>query len=243
MENGKAMELAIPQDVFGVEISEGEKVAGLFKAVMAKKEKKILFNGKEYAEFPDWQLISNYYGLTIRTHSAVPVDINGTKGFKAQADLVSKDGIVVGGAEAYCLQDEPNWARKPLFQLASMAQTRASSKAISNRYRWVVAIAGYGTTPAEEMQGVESYNQAPPQRQLPPRSNPVGAEQTIQPMTIEEKTSKKGNTYWTVQDTEGVKYFTYSKKVANDLMGAKESDSAILCHVTSDGKSNQIVEA
>lgn len=39
----------------------------------------------------------------------------------------------------------------PLFQLMSMAQTRACNKAMSNKLRWVVALAGYATTPAEDM--------------------------------------------------------------------------------------------
>jgi len=37
--------------------------------------------------------------------------------------------------------------------LASMAQTRAMSKALANKFKWVVVLAGYATTPAEEMNG------------------------------------------------------------------------------------------
>ena len=42
----------------------------------------------------------------------------------------------------------------PLFQLRSMAQTRACAKALSNLFKWVVVLAGYRPTPAEEMIGV-----------------------------------------------------------------------------------------
>lgn len=41
----------------------------------------------------------------------------------------------------------------PLFQLRSMAQTRACGKALSNLFKWVVVLAGYKPTPAEEMIG------------------------------------------------------------------------------------------
>ena len=41
----------------------------------------------------------------------------------------------------------------PLFQLASMAQTRANSKVLRNVLSWVVVLAGYKPTPAEEMLG------------------------------------------------------------------------------------------
>lgn len=39
----------------------------------------------------------------------------------------------------------------PLFQLRSMAQTRAGAKALRNALAWVVVLAGYKPTPAEEL--------------------------------------------------------------------------------------------
>jgi hypothetical protein len=42
----------------------------------------------------------------------------------------------------------------PLFQLASMAQTRANSKVLRNVLSWVVVLAGYRPTPAEELDGL-----------------------------------------------------------------------------------------
>lgn len=39
----------------------------------------------------------------------------------------------------------------PLFQLRSMAQTRACAKAMRNALAWVVVLAGYRPTPAEEL--------------------------------------------------------------------------------------------
>ena len=39
----------------------------------------------------------------------------------------------------------------PLFQLRSMAQTRAAAKALRNALAWVVVLAGYKPTPAEEL--------------------------------------------------------------------------------------------
>lgn len=42
----------------------------------------------------------------------------------------------------------------PLFQLRSMAQTRACAKALRNALAWVVVLAGYKATPAEELDGM-----------------------------------------------------------------------------------------
>lgn len=40
----------------------------------------------------------------------------------------------------------------PMFQLASMAQTRANAKVLGNVLRWVAVLAGFATTPAEEVE-------------------------------------------------------------------------------------------
>jgi hypothetical protein len=60
-----------------------------------------------------------------------------------------------GGREyrAYglCASTEPNWANKPEFQLMSMAQTRAAGKVLRLLLGWIVTLAGYEPTPAEEM--------------------------------------------------------------------------------------------
>jgi uncharacterized repeat protein (TIGR04076 family) len=72
-------------------------------------------------------------------------------GYLAGCEVVNREGQVVSYAEAACMRDEPNWAKKPRFQVRSMAQTRASSKALANVFRWVMVLAGLEGTPAEEM--------------------------------------------------------------------------------------------
>lgn len=47
----------------------------------------------------------------------------------------------------------------PLFQLASMAQTRACAKALRNVLSWVAVLAGYRPTPAEELMDTQTVRQ------------------------------------------------------------------------------------
>ena len=75
----------------------------------------------------------------------------------------------------------------PLFQLRSMAQTRACAKALSNLFKWVVVLAGYKPTPADEMTSViQNGSDAPDyEPDLPSEkisSQPL-AKQTVQPPT------------------------------------------------------------
>lgn len=126
------------------------------KAYLDSKEKKIQFNGKRYPEIDDWEYIGTFYGLKLKTFNPMFVEIDGRKGFKAQAALYDEKQSEVGRAESYCLDDEPNWKRKPLFQLASMAQTRAGAKAYSNLFRPIARMCEMETTPFEELEGTDA---------------------------------------------------------------------------------------
>ena len=156
-------------------IERARAIAVVLKDVVALKPKPVVINGEQYLEYEDWQTLGQFYGYAVRTRDAVPVEINGVPGAKAQADLVDmRTGIVVGGAEAYCMRDEERWSTRteyewqegkrvkvgeepvPWFQLASMAQTRAGAKAYRNRLAWIAVLAGYKPTPAEEMTGKET---------------------------------------------------------------------------------------
>lgn len=108
---------------------------------------------KRHLEYEDWIALGNAFGLDVMTGDAEPVEVFEAKGFKAKAKLIRvSDGVVIGGAEAYCLDNEQNWLNRDYFQMASMAQTRAGSKALSNALRGVVALhKSLSGTPAEEM--------------------------------------------------------------------------------------------
>jgi hypothetical protein len=64
-----------------------------------------------------------------------------------------KDGQQVGWGEGRCTRSEKDWAARDDFALSSMAQTRGQSRALRQPLGWVVSLAGYSATPAEEMGG------------------------------------------------------------------------------------------
>ena len=66
-----------------------------------------------------------------------------------------------GGSRPKSKRVQVGEAPTPLFQLRSMAQTRACSKALSNLFKWVVVLAGYKPTPAEEMIGTVEESREP----------------------------------------------------------------------------------
>jgi hypothetical protein len=160
--------LAVPRPP-DVVLKEAQKAAKALSKVIEGKPKKVVFNGKTYLQFEDWQTLGRFYGVTAVSRSTKYVEYgegdSKVMGFEAQADaLLVSSNQVISSAEAMCLNDEPNWSRKPLFQLKSMAQTRACAKALRNVLAWVVVLAGYAPTPAEEMEadnGVTGVVKAP----------------------------------------------------------------------------------
>jgi hypothetical protein len=115
---------------------------------------------------------------------------------------------------------------KPLFQLKSMAQTRACSKVLRQVFAWIVVLAGYRPTPAEEMTGNENFEE---QRETkPPVTQPSRAsekKQTTQQAangdevsglieSAKESNSKDG-TMWL--STKGGLIMVPSNKVDSDM--------------------------
>ena len=147
--DNKLQTVSRPPDIV---LQEAHQAAAALTDVLSKKKKKLVFKGKQYLEYEDWLLLGQFYNATCRTHDAIEVEMEGVRGAKAKADVLDRNGVVIGGAEGYCMRDEEQWATKPFFQLASMAQTRAGSKAMANRLRWVAVLAeGVAGTPSDEM--------------------------------------------------------------------------------------------
>lgn len=149
-----------------------ESAKFLMDIVSKNKWAKNFGGEKDHLQYEAWQTAGKYYGYTVKTKDAEFIELGSSIGFKAKAEVINEHtGIVVGGAEAYCLNDEEMWNTephlnkwgkqikgKPKFQLASMAQTRAGSKALRQILGFVVALAGYSPTPVEEMTGNENTN-------------------------------------------------------------------------------------
>lgn len=75
-------------------------------------------------------------------------------GFTASFQVVNREGRVIGWGEGQCDRTEDNWTTKPNHQVRSQAQTRGQSRALAAPLRFIVKLAGYATTPADDMTGV-----------------------------------------------------------------------------------------
>lgn len=136
-----------------VVLAEATRAAKALSTIIEQKKNVVRFGGKTYIQYEDWQTVGRFYGITAKPLPSEYVEYGDAKGFVTRAIAVRADGVELSAAEAMCMSDEPNWRGKPLNYLRSMSQTRACAKALRNVLAWVVVLAGYEPTPAEEMDG------------------------------------------------------------------------------------------
>jgi len=130
----------------------GHKAAKqLIDIVKQNSQWSLKIQNNDYLRFEAWQTLARFFGYTIKTEKTNFIELGEASGFEATSSVLDSNGMVIGGAEAVCMNDEKNWKDKPLYALKSMAQTRASARALRQILSWVVVLAGYKPTPAEEI--------------------------------------------------------------------------------------------
>jgi hypothetical protein len=153
-EHGGELVPAAPTTLFGTDdpsevIGKATAVADALTAVIQAKGLYTQIQGKSHVRVEGWTLLGSMLGVTaICTHTE-PVD----GGYLATVEARACDGRVLGRADALCTKHEKRgpWKSADDYARLSMAQTRATSKALKGPLGFVVSLAGYQTTPAEEM--------------------------------------------------------------------------------------------
>ena len=130
-------------------VKQATEVAKVLAKVI---EDRGLFNdiqGKRYVKVEGWSTLGGMIGVLPREVSAIRLDDGG---YEAVVELIrTSDGMVVGRASALCGMDEKRWAKVDEYARRSMAVTRATGKAYRLGFSWIVKLAGFEATPAEEI--------------------------------------------------------------------------------------------
>lgn len=107
-----------------------------------------------------WTMLGSQVGVfAVADGDPEPVEIDGSSGFRVAVQAVTRNGDVVGRAVGYCMRDEPTWKNRPLHALAAMAETRATSRALRKPLGFIVQLAGYNPTAAEEMPDTQASSE------------------------------------------------------------------------------------
>jgi len=130
----------------------GQQVANALRRFVRKHPEQIVaIDGSRHPRAEAWQFVAACYGHTALVTSTEQL-LEEDPGFIAVAHLRNAAGEIVSGAEAVCMRSEEFWSDKEAFQLRSNAQTRACAKVTRNVFAWIMVLAGFSPTPAEEME-------------------------------------------------------------------------------------------
>lgn len=141
-----------PEDV----LRAGAAVATPLAKFIKNRNLSVRLGNKDYVLAEGFQALGVMMGVT--PHEVSVEDRDGI--FTATVELRRvNDGKALARASAECGSDDekdkwgkPTWANRPRYARRSMAITRATAKAGRMAFGWVMLMAGYQATPAEEMQ-------------------------------------------------------------------------------------------
>lgn len=143
-----AVSLGTLQAASAVALVQGAReMAGALADVIERQRLATVIQGRKHVNVEGWTTLAIMLGVVAREVQTVETD--GI--YTAVVELVRmSDGACISRASAEC-GDEPPWNKRPRYARRSMAQTRATGKACRLAFSWIMALAGYEPTPAEEM--------------------------------------------------------------------------------------------
>lgn len=131
---------------------EMQVMARVLKEYIVKNNLYVNIVGKNYVEVEGWQFAGGLMGLFPRVVKVENVSKGDEYKWLAQVEIINNtnDRVVATGF-AVCSNKEGKKKSFDEYAVLSMAQTRAIGKAYRNLIGWVMKLAGYEPTPAEDM--------------------------------------------------------------------------------------------
>ena len=135
------------------------QMAIALKNFIIKNSLSVKIVDRDYVMVEGWQFAGSVMGLFPKI---IKVECISPGKWMAEAVIIErKTGNVISTGFAICSKDEAKKRTFDEFAILSMAQTRAIGKAFRNLIGWVVKLAGYEGTPAEEMKKVSEQPKEP----------------------------------------------------------------------------------
>lgn len=136
-------------------VQRATRIATALAEVIRKQKLYRVISGRNFVVCEGWTTCAAMNN--VMPHEVEVTEKDGV--FTAVVELRRlSDGMAVGRASAECgAPDEldrhgkPLWSARARYARRSMALTRATSKACRMAFSWIIALAGYEVTPAEEV--------------------------------------------------------------------------------------------
>ena len=142
-----------PDDVIKI----GTDVAKGIAAIIEDRQLFVNIQGKNHVLVEGWTTMAAMLGVSPVEESCVPYPTENPTGWEATVKLIRvSDGQIIGRGSAICTRGERSWANRDEYAIKSMAITRACGKSCRLAFSWIIQLAGYSPTPAEEMMGLSN---------------------------------------------------------------------------------------
>lgn len=164
---------ATPEDI----IQKATQAANVLKPIIEAKKLSMKMGQKEYPYAEAWACLLGLLGVDPILAWSKRLEREKGIVYESRMELY-KNGQLIGAGEALASSEETGtWARKE-YSIKSMSQTRAFGKAARLKFAWIMVMAGYAPTPAEEM---------PDQPERPSVPMPKEKPTAISGITLEER--------------------------------------------------------
>jgi hypothetical protein len=155
--HGEELELyepATPTTIFrtsdpDVALERMRAIARTLVDVVESRKLYVVIGGRKHLLVSAWTTLGAMLGLFPAVAWTRPNETG--DGYLARVQVHTRDGALVGAAEAECSRAERTWAKRDAFSLRAMAQTRATSRALRGPLEQIVILAEYEPAGAEEM--------------------------------------------------------------------------------------------
>jgi hypothetical protein len=141
-------------------ISQATNIANKLAKIINDKHLYVTIGKANHVYVEGWSTMGAMLGVLPREAETSRVEFEDGS-IQATVELIRiSDGAIIGRASAIVGMDEKDkwgkftWANRPRYARYSMAITRATGKAYRMGFSWIMKLAGYAPTPAEEMEGL-----------------------------------------------------------------------------------------
>ena len=197
-----------PHDV----IVQATKIAKELATIIRNNNLAVNLRGKEYVRVEGWSTMGAMLGVLPREIPELARRLDDGS-YEAAVELIRiSDGAVIGRATALVGMDEKDsrgkltWGGRNEYARKSMAITRATGKAYRLGFSWIMTLAGYEATPAEEI--IDGTFKENPKSQSKPAPKPpsVNGKRPFEPSKVKVKFGEAVVDYtekgWTAKDTD-----------------------------------------
>jgi hypothetical protein len=134
-------------------IANAVEIANEVAKIIQERHLFTIISQKAYVWCEGWTTMGALLGVfahVVETEDLSDIP-NAIKRYKAIVETRTLDERVLSRAESECSDEEKKWRGRDDYAIRSMAQTRAISKALRMPLGWIMKLAGYESTPAEEI--------------------------------------------------------------------------------------------